>query len=215
MKLRVPRLPQMIPAMARFLPERSAPTLATWLKPMTPKMTASQPDGGAGARLMIPENEEAGDAEAVGTTGGVEGGAFHGEGHAAGFAVVGGDGAGGGASTAADDLAAVGLTDDFWGAIAGGGVGVDGVGILFDDLAGFGIDQAAVAVEDGDGDLVAAGGALAVLCGHGFGGLETAGAVAAVEGGSAFPPEPAALEGGGGGGDAERWREGAGGSEDG
>src|SRR5580698_1107776 len=53
-------------------------------------------DGGAGGEADDSENE-AGDAEAVGTTGGVEGGSFHGEGHAAGFAVVGGDGAGGGA----------------------------------------------------------------------------------------------------------------------
>lgn len=92
-----------------------------------------------------------------------------------------GDGAGGGAFAAADDLLAVGLANDFWGAIAGGGVRVDRVRVLFDDLASFWIDQSAIAVLDGNCNGVAAGGALAVLGGLGLGCFEPAGAVAAVE----------------------------------
>ena len=113
-----------------------------------------------------------------------------------------GDGACGGASTAADDLAAVGLADNFWGAITGGGVGMDGVRVLFDYLAGFGIDEAAVAVLDWDGDGVAASGALAFLGGHGFGGFEPGGAVATVEG-EALSTGAGGAEGGGGAGDAD------------
>ena len=127
-------------------------------------------DGGAGGEADDSEHET-GDAESVAAAGGVEGGAFHGEGHAAGFAVVGGDGAGGGAFAAADDLLAVGLADDFWSAIASGGVGVDRVRVLLDDLARFWIDQAAVTVLDGDRDGVSASGALAVLGGLGGGGF--------------------------------------------
>jgi len=57
-----------------------------------------------------------------------------------------------------DDLFLVILADDFAGAFAGGGVGVDGVGVLPDDLARLGVDQFGRSGRDGDGDVVAAGG---------------------------------------------------------
>jgi len=117
--------------------------------------------------------DKRGDAETVACTGGFDGGSFHGEGHAAGLAVVGGDGALALAAGADDRLSAVGEAEDLGSAVAGGGVGVDGVGVLRDDLSGAWVDEAAIAVEDGDGDVLAAGWALAFLGGHGFSRFET------------------------------------------
>ncbi len=128
-------------------------------------------DGATGGDADDAE-DEGGDAVAVAGAAGFDVGAFHGEGHAAGAAVVGVDGADGRTAGAADDLGAIFLAHDGGGAVAGGGIRMNRVGVLLDDLAGLGVDEAAVAVEDGDGDLVAAGGALAFLSGHGFGGFE-------------------------------------------
>src|SRR6476619_7101131 len=66
-------------------------------------------------------------------------------------------------------------------AIAGGSVRMHGMRILFNDLPGLRVDQPAVAIEDRDRDGLAAGGALALLGGHRFVGLEARGAVGAVE----------------------------------
>jgi len=78
-------------------------------------------------------------------------------------------------------LPAVLGADDVGGAIAGGGVGVHGMRVLLDDLAGFRIDQPAVTVLNGNGDLIPTRRALTFLRGHRLGGFEPAGAVAAVE----------------------------------
>lgn len=70
-----------------------------------------------------------------------------------------------------------GICGDLRGAIAGGGVGMHRMRIGLDDLTGDRINQPALAVEDGDDDRAATGGALAFLAGHGFHGFEARGAV--------------------------------------
>src|SRR5438067_3677525 len=65
--------------------------------------------------------------------------------------------------------------------------------ILLDDLAGHRIDEPAIAIEDRDDDVIAAGGALPVLAGHPFVGLEARRAVSAVEA-VAFSPARAGAE---------------------
>jgi hypothetical protein len=168
---------------------------------MIPKITARiEGMTGAGGGEADDAEDERGDAEAVARAGCLERGAFHREGHAAALAVVGGDRTEAGAARAADRLLAVAAAEDRGGALAGGGVGVDGVGVLLDDLPRLGVDQPAVAVEDGDGDVVAAGGALPVLGRHRLGGFESRRAVAAVEAvalaagaGRADEPNPALL----------------------
>src|SRR5690606_41552619 len=96
------------------------------------------------------------------------------------------------ATGALDLLMAGGVAEDLGGAVAGCGVGVDRVGVLLDDLSGHRIDEPAIAVEDGDDDGVAAGGALALLGAHAFGCFQAAGAGPAVE--SVALPAAARLE---------------------
>ena len=90
-------------------------------------------------------------------------------------------------------LRSTGLAQDARGAIAGGGVGVNRMRILLDDLAGHRIDEPAIAIQDWDDDVVAAGGALTVLAGHAFVGFEARGAISAVEA-VAFSPARAGAE---------------------
>ena len=77
------------------------------------------------------------------------------------------------AAGAADDLLAITLPDDRRRAIARGCVRMHRMRILLDNLPGFGIDQPAVPILNRDRDVVAAGGALPILCSHRFGGFQS------------------------------------------
>ncbi len=74
------------------------------------------------------------------------------------------------------EVCCVTICGDF---VAGGGVGVDRMRILLDDLTGCWIDEAAAPVEDWDDDRIAAGGACPLLARHGFDGFKAAGAIGA------------------------------------
>ena len=158
------------------------PVWRAWLKPMMPKMTAST--GGisrqpAGMPMMPSTSDATQNPLLVPAASSVVPSIVKGMPQLLQLlAVIGLIGA---AARALDGLLAVWLAKDPRRPFAGGGVGVDGVGVLLDDLPRLGVDQPAIAVEDGDGDRVAAGGALAFLGGHGFGGFEAGRAVAAVE----------------------------------
>src|ERR1041384_749613 len=112
-------------------------------------------------------------AEPIARAAGLQGGAFHREGHAASLAIVGADRAERRAARTLDRLIAIALSQNLWGALAGRGVSMDRMWVLLDDLSGLWVDQSAVAIEDRNGDVVAAGGALAILGGHRLGCLQT------------------------------------------
>ena len=107
--------------------------------------------------------------------------AFKREGNATGPATVGRHRVQGVAADALDCQCPSSVVQNLWGAIAGGRVGVNRMGIGFDDLVGIGVNQPAVAIEDGDADIVGAGGALAVLASREHGGFEAAAAPGAIE----------------------------------
>ena len=156
--------PQMMPAMAIPLPPPSTPLLFTWLYPMIPKMIASS----AGKTMkqdgseMIPNTSDATQNPLlVPAASSVVPSIVKGIPQLLQLLAL--IGAGGGTSRAFDVLLALGVAKYPRRTLAGGGVGVNGMRVLLDDLAGLGVDQPAVTVQNRDGDVVAAGGALPVL----------------------------------------------------